>query len=301
MSMMPLMIAPESDDRLTETRRFVFDAADAWPVPGKKDSGSGCAPMLDALIISDLHLGSDNSQVKSILELLSRVLAGAEEKDRPDAIYTRRLIINGDVFDSIDFRRLKKNHWRVLSEIRHLSDKMDVIWIAGNHDGPAEIISHLLGVTVKEEYILESGGKRILCVHGDEFDEFIEDHPIITRLADMTYALLQKLDRRHYVARLAKRRSKTFLHCMNKIEDGSRKRARALGCQMATCGHTHFAAAREEGDVWYYNSGCWTETPCHYITVEKGVMKLTQWVDRKPETPAAVMADVPEIAADAVI
>ena len=54
------------------------------------------------------------------------------------------------MFDSIDFRRLSKNHWKVLSLIRKLSDQIDIIWLYGNHDGSAEIISHLLGVTVKK-------------------------------------------------------------------------------------------------------------------------------------------------------
>src|SRR6185295_14206504 len=73
--------------------------------------------MLDAVVISDLHLGSDNCQAKAAAAFLQEVLEG-----RPA---TRRLIINGDVFDSIDFRRLKKTHWKVLSQIRHLSDKME--------------------------------------------------------------------------------------------------------------------------------------------------------------------------------
>ena len=59
---------------------------------------------------------------------------------------TARLILNGDVFDSIDFRRLNKNHWKVLSLIRKLSDHLEIIWLCGNHDGSAEIVSHLLGV-----------------------------------------------------------------------------------------------------------------------------------------------------------
>jgi hypothetical protein len=98
--------------------------------------------LLDAVVISDIHLGSDNCQAKAAAAFLQILLDGD--------LRTRRLIINGDVFDSIDFRRLKKTHWKVLSQIRHLSDKIEVIWIAGNHDGSADVISHLLGVSVVE-------------------------------------------------------------------------------------------------------------------------------------------------------
>jgi len=299
MGTMTLTMTPQQLDTASDVGHS-FDAYAPWQVRRNSWDGShtGSHPerdMLDAVIISDLHLGSDNCQAKSLTRLLERLLAGAEGDMSDEAIRARKLIINGDVFDSIDFRRLKKNHWRVLSEIRHLSDKMEVIWIAGNHDGPAEIISHLVGVTVVEQYILQTGNKKVLCVHGDMFDEFIDEHPFITRLADFGYALLQKLDRSHYIARLAKKRSKTFLHCLEKIEKGSRKRARELGCQMATCGHTHFAVSREEGDVWYYNSGCWTENPCHYITVDNGAMKLCQWHEEVPQEAAEPMTvDLPE-------
>src|SRR6266496_5839458 len=108
--------------------------------------------MLDALILSDLHLGSDNCQARQLGELLE----GIEEGVLP----TARLILNGDVFDSIDFRRLKKTHWKVLSLIRKLSDRLEIVWICGNHDGSAEIVSHLLGVCVEEEYVLKSGGRQ---------------------------------------------------------------------------------------------------------------------------------------------
>lgn len=223
----------------------------------------------DAVIISDLHLGSDNCQAKLIAELLEQILAGQ--------LLTRRLIINGDVFDSIDFRRLKKTHWKVLSLIRHLSDKLEVTWIAGNHDGSADIVSHLLGVTVLEEYMLRSGGRRLLVIHGHAFDDFIDDHPIVTWLADCIYALLQKLDRTHYVARLAKRKSKVFVHCLEKIERGATQRARACGCQGVICGHTHQAAVKENREIAYYNCGCWTEAgAATYLTVREGVVSLHQ-------------------------
>jgi metallophosphoesterase superfamily enzyme len=119
--------------------------------PPHGPASEGCREPADALIISDLHLGSDNCQAKSLAAFLKAILDGA--------LPARQLIINGDVFDSIDFRRLKKTHWKVLSQIRHLSDKIDIVWICGNHDGSADIISHLLGVQVQEQLVLASGGR----------------------------------------------------------------------------------------------------------------------------------------------
>ncbi len=222
--------------------------------------------MLDALVISDTHLGSDNCRAKALVQFLEDVHSG----ERP----TRRLILNGDVFDSIDFRRLKKQHWKVLSLLRKLSDTVEIVWINGNHDGPAEVISQLLGVTVRDEVVIESGGRRILLLHGHRFDEFIERYPLTSKLADLAYRALQWLDKSHTLARSAKASSKTFLRCVAKVESASREYAKKHGCDAVCCGHTHAPAAVFGGPADYFNSGCWTESPAHCLTIQDGVIEL---------------------------
>ncbi|MBX9627423.1 MAG: metallophosphoesterase family protein [Gemmataceae bacterium] len=231
--------------------------------------------MYDAVAISDLHLGSPNCQ--------ARALAGFLEQVRRGPLATRRLILNGDVFDSIDFRRLKKHHWAVLSELRKLSDEVEVTWINGNHDGPADVVSHLLGVEVSEEKVVESGGKRVLFLHGHRFDEFISRYPVVTWVADRAYNLLQLVDPSHTFARLAKRNSKTFLRCARKIEADSVRYAAKRGYDAVCCGHTHHAAAAEAGPVRYYNSGCWTEKPCHYLTLADGAVEVRAYDEPVPD------------------
>lgn len=164
----------------------------------------------DAVVISDIHLGNDNCQAKDLVHFLETVRRGP--------MASRKLILNGDVFDSINFRRLKKHHWKILSELRKLSDKIEVVWINGNHDSPAEIVSHLVGVECADEIVVESGGRKILFLHGHRFDEFISRYPFITWVADRVYNLLQCLDKSHDFAKWAKRQSKTFLRCAEKIE-----------------------------------------------------------------------------------
>lgn len=222
--------------------------------------------MHDATIISDLHLGSDNCQA----HLLASFLEGIREGLHP----TRRLILNGDVFDSIDFRRLRKQHWRVLSLLRKMSDELEIIWINGNHDGSAEIVSHLLGVEVRDEIVLTSGGRQVLFLHGHRFDEFINSYPLTTWFADRVYRFLQRIDSTHTFARMAKTNSKVFLRCTQKIEEKSREYAQEIGCTVVCCGHTHFATAVTGDGVEYFNSGCWTETPCHYLTLAQGRVEV---------------------------
>ena len=225
--------------------------------------------MLDAVILSDLHLGSGNSQAKRVCEFLDRIVEGE--------LLTARLILNGDVFDSIDFRRLHKSHWKVLSLLRKLSDHVEIVWLAGNHDGSAEIVSHLLGVAVEDEYLLESGGQQILILHGHVFDEFIQSYPMMTWLADVIYRVLQLVDKTHRFAKMAKHGSKTFLRSASKIAAGAVEMARRRGCSAICCGHTHAAVAMTQQPIPYYNSGCWTELPCNYLTVEDGRVRLHEF------------------------
>lgn len=225
--------------------------------------------MLDAVILSDLHLGSGNCQARRLRELLQRIDDGE--------LLTQRLILNGDVFDSIDFRRLHKDHWAVLSLLRKLSNRVEIIWLAGNHDGSSEIVSHLLGVRVETEYVLESGSQRYLVLHGHVFDSFIQSYPLLTALADGVYRFLQWLDRTHHFAKMAKHGSKTFLRCASQIADGATDLARRRGCTGAICGHTHHAVSRPDQPIAYFNSGCWTELPCTYLTVEEGKVTLQEF------------------------
>jgi UDP-2,3-diacylglucosamine pyrophosphatase LpxH len=241
--------------------------------------------VLDAVILSDIHLGSSNCQAKNLCRFLECFVS--REITAPE------LILNGDIFDSIDFRRLSKSHWKVLSLLRKLSDKMRVIWISGNHDGSAEVISHLLGVTVKTEHMLVSGDRRVLVLHGHSFDNFLDAHPVLTWLGDMAYYLLQQIDRTHSFAKLAKKGSKTFLRCAKKIEEGATEYARQKGCNAVCCGHTHHAVVIREQPVEYYNSGCWTERPGTYLTIADGQIELHSF------QPAAVAASLEEEAAAA--
>ncbi len=219
---------------------------------------------MDSVIISDLHLGSKVCQAKQLTDFLHLI--------HTNELPTKELILNGDVFDSWDFRRLSKHHWHVLSELRKLSDHVHVIWINGNHDGPAEIISHLIGVDVANEYQFTSGETNIICLHGHMFDTFLDKHPRLTKLADYFYHWMMKLDSSFALARSLKRSSKTFMRNSEKIENLSREYAFAKGADIVCCGHTHMAVAKPI--LGYYNSGCWTETPCTYLAVDDGRVEL---------------------------
>jgi UDP-2,3-diacylglucosamine pyrophosphatase LpxH len=222
--------------------------------------------VLDALILSDLHLGAVSCQVRAVESFL---------EDMPFS--PRRLVLNGDVLESTEYR-LTKHHWRVLSRLRKLSDEMELIWVQGNHDSDAESIAHLIGAAFVPEYEFSSGGRRVLVIHGDRWDRFLTDHPVLTIFADWFYLRLQGLSRR--MAARAKRRSKTFLRVSTKVRDEAVAYGRKKGADVVICGHTHNAeapgagAAPAAGLPRYFNSGCWTDHHCHYLTVADGLTRL---------------------------
>lgn len=213
-------------------------------------------------IISDLHLGASNCQVKKLYEFLD----GIEDR-------CNRLILNGDVFDSMDFRRLNKDHWKVLSLLRKVSDKIEVVWVIGNHDGDAETIGNLLGIHVYDQFTFYSGQKKVLVLHGHQFDNFLTDHPILTWIGDLIYNLLQKLDKKHQIAKLAKRNSKHYLRNYVKVHQEAISLAKKLVCDIVCCGHTHNPYQVDQ----YLNSGSWTELPCTYIKLVDGIAEVESY------------------------
>ena len=220
----------------------------------------------DAIVISDIHLGSNVCQSKKLIDFLQKI--------EFQEILSKKLIINGDLFDSWDFRKLRKNQWKILSKIRILSKILKVVWINGNHDGPAEVISHLIGVDFVSEYYFLSGDKKILTLHGDIFDNFISKYPKLTKIADNVYRFLQKIDKNFYWSRLAKRNSKTFLRCSEQICLRAKQYCSSKKCDIVCCGHSHLATFDKSEKIEYYNSGCWTENPCSYLLIKDGNVEI---------------------------
>ena len=220
--------------------------------------------MYDAVLLSDLHLGAESCQVEPLQEFINCLPA------------TARLILNGDVLENTEYR-LTKQHWRVLSQLRKLADQLELIWVRGNHDDDAESVAHLIGARFVSEYEFETGGRRVLCVHGDAWDRFLTDHPIITNIADWFYLRMQRWSRR--LANRAKRSSKTFLRCVDRVRTHAIEYGKVKRADIVICGHTHFAETPQDpaaAPCAYYNTGCWTDHQCHFLTVQAGYLELVE-------------------------
>ncbi|MFI5457174.1 MAG: UDP-2,3-diacylglucosamine diphosphatase [Isosphaerales bacterium] len=222
----------------------------------------------DCVVISDLHLGSLVCQAKLLEEFL---LWAVEHCDQ--------LVINGDVFDDLNFKRLTKRHFACLKIIRRNSDRDDfhLVWIRGNHDGPIDIISHIVGVEILDEYVYDNHQIQLLILHGDQFDTFTTAYPWLTEIACGIFYFIQKW-MPHRAARWIRRISKRWQRNSQLIERRAVEYARGQGFHFVTCGHTHLPLVARHDGVLYVNSGTWTEAaPCPYVAVRGSEVRLEYW------------------------
>jgi UDP-2,3-diacylglucosamine pyrophosphatase LpxH len=222
----------------------------------------------DCIVISDLHLGSDVCQAK----LLEEFLLWAVDR-------CRVLVINGDVFDDLNFKRLTRRHFACLKIIRRNTDRDDfrLVWVRGNHDGPIDIISHIVGVDILDEYVYDNGLVRLLILHGDQFDTFTTAYPWLTEIACGIFYYIQKW-MPHRAARWIRRISKRWQRNSELIERRAVEYARHKGFRYVTCGHTHLPLVSHHDDIVYVNSGTWTEfAPCPFVVVRGDQVRLEQW------------------------
>jgi UDP-2,3-diacylglucosamine pyrophosphatase LpxH len=230
-------------------------------------------PIYDAVILSDLHLGSEISRASEALELLK-------------SLRFHQLILLGDIFCDLNFRRLKKEHWRILSHIRKLSNPkrgVKVVWVEGNHDyGLTDVMSHLVGVPVYQEYIWESAGERNLAIHGHQFDNLIiQNHLWLNGLVCSMHLFIQKFTSKgKLIAQFLDRLNTKWQRLTPKVAKGAISYARSRGATRIFCGHTHQTVTMVKDGVSYHNAGSWTNNQPSYITVLGKEIAINVYVGR---------------------
>ena len=228
-------------------------------------------PVYDTLILSDLHLGSEMSRARDATRVL--------KENR-----FQRLILLGDIFADLNFRRLTKEHWKLLGYIRKLSNpkrNVEVVWVEGNHDhGLADVMSHLVGVRVFREYAWEYAGLRHLAIHGHQFDCLLANNLRLNYVVTLLYLQLQKLDGKGQpLARLIDRLNTRWLRLSAKVAAGALFYARLRKVDRIFCGHTHVALHEEKDGIHYYNSGGWVDSAPAYITIDQNGVEIHEYRD----------------------
>jgi UDP-2,3-diacylglucosamine pyrophosphatase LpxH len=237
-----------------------------------------------SIFLSDIHLGTRGCQADSLLAFLRHYEA-------------EHLFLLGDI---VDFWAMKRGiHWtaaqntvvqKVLRRARH-GEK--VMLIPGNHDEALrEYVGARFGdIQLVAEHVHETAdGRRLLLLHGDEFDQVTRHHRWLALLGDIGYNALVRMNawlswlRRSLripgywsLAGYAKRRVKRAVSFICDYEDAVIRTVRERGLDGIVCGHIHSAALREKDGVVYVNCGDWVDSCTAIVEHLNGALELIEW------------------------
>lgn len=233
-----------------------------------------------AIFISDIHLGTRASQADQLLEFLKH--------NDAQTIYL--------VGDIVDFWRVKRGpvwpqaHNDVLQKLmRKVRKGTRLVYIPGNHDEGLRDYAgaHFGGIEILRQCVHETAdGKRLLVMHGDEFDVVVRYARWLALLGDHGYelALWSNLPLNWVRRRLGlgywslsaylKLRVKQAVNFIGEFEHALAAEARRFGADGIVCGHIHHAADRMIDGVRYLNCGDWVESCTALVEGENGEIRL---------------------------
>jgi UDP-2,3-diacylglucosamine pyrophosphatase LpxH len=235
-----------------------------------------------AVIVSDLHLGTKDSKAEEFIEFL-------------DKHPTDLLILNGDIVDGWALNRgtkWKKQHTKVISKLLKLSKKTRIIWIRGNHDEfVQEFIGTSLGaIEIREDYKLDIDNtmESYYIFHGDVIDVFITKYKWLSKIGSIGYDFALWLNRVYNtyrkwrklpyisISQKIKESVKVATNYVNDFEVTALSMATKKGCNGVICGHIHQPADRMINGHRYLNSGDWIENMSAICVDDNGKVILYQ-------------------------
>lgn len=210
------------------------------------------------LIVSDLHLTSLVCQHEKFEKVIKSVPA-------------KNIVLNGDVIDVNHTKKLSKKDWHLMSSLRKLTKNSNCYWNAGNHDEDvSKTLSEFIGYDHSREVRCTVDDNKIIITHGDQFDSFIGDHPVLTTVAAGIYYWLQAIDpKEQRVPRFFKKRSKNWVQAASRVRQNAVKWAKAQNYNSIICSHVHHSEFSTVENINYANTGCFTYAECSYVTIDK--------------------------------
>ncbi len=252
---------------------------------GYREPKRGSRTLYRTIWISDIHLGTRGCNADMLIDFL-------------DSVDSEMLYLVGDI---IDGWRLKKRvywptaHndvvWRIMKRARRGTR---VIYIPGNHDEIFRAFTGMNfgGVEVRRRMVhTTADGRRLLVVHGDEFDAIVLGHRWLAILGDMAYTTLMALNRQVNTVRrwlkmpywslskMAKTKVKNAVSFICRFEEIVAHEAARRKVDGVVCGHIHSAEMRQFGDITYYNDGDWVEGCTALVEHHDGRMEILHWAD----------------------
>ena len=237
------------------------------------------------VFISDTHLGTRGCRSDFLADLLGRITA-------------EHIFLVGDI---IDGWRLRKSwfwdarHDEVIRHIlRHARKGAQVTYIPGNHDEMFRtwlpLGLEVAGIKLVREAVHETAdGRKLLVIHGDEFDSVVRYAKFLAILGDGAYTLALVINRYFNMIRLRfgrpywslsawlKRQVKEAVKAIDRFETALADEARTRGLDGVVCGHIHHAEMRMVNGVLYCNDGDWVESCTALVEHQDGRLELIDW------------------------
>jgi len=242
---------------------------------------------LRSAFISDVHLGTKGCRADLLQEFL-------------ETVEVETLVLIGDIVDLRSMSRSffwPQEHINVLRAILGKAKRgTRVIYIPGNHDDVfRELAGSVFGnLEIHREYVHETAdGRRLLVLHGDEFDSVVKCSRWLTSLGTWVYDLLLRLNRHVNLVRRAfgfpywslaayvKSRVRNAVQYIGNFEQAVAFAARRRDMDGVVCGHIHRAKVASIDSVLYCNDGDWVESCTSLVENMNGHLSLWHWVEQR--------------------
>jgi UDP-2,3-diacylglucosamine pyrophosphatase LpxH len=238
-----------------------------------------------AIFISDLHLGTRGCRSDFLADFLRRTSSD-------------KLYLVGDIIDGWRLRKSwywDEGHDEVLKLIlRKARQGTEVTYIPGNHD---EMFRTWLpmgldvcGIRLRSEAVHTTADqRRLLIMHGDEFDSVVRYAKFLALLGDWAYTAALVVNRWFNTVRRRlgypywslsawlKRQVKEAVKAIDRFETALAGEARRRGLDGVVCGHIHHAEMRMVDGVLYMNDGDWVESCTALVEHHDGTLELLDW------------------------
>jgi len=245
-----------------------------------------------SVFISDTHLGFRGAKAKHLADFLKSVEC--------DYLY-----LVGDIFD---FWAMKSRIWWnsdcsvVLRRILKMGNNgTKIVYIPGNHDeairmflpfdlGAIQFLNETIHTTVD--------GKRLLVIHGDQFDVVIGHMKWLAIVGSTLYDWLLSLNEVVHSIRLKlgyptywslagylKQKAKRAVSYMRDFETAVMRYTIKHNADGAVCGHIHNAKLTEIDGLVYANCGDWIESLTALVEHKDGKLEIINWHDNHSVRP----------------
>jgi len=240
---------------------------------------------LRTIWLSDIHLGNSGCQVDFLLHFLR-------------STETRYLFLVGDIIDMWSMERHlywpQKHNDAIRTFLGKPKHDSQLVFIPGNHDEKLrEYCGLKLGNISIQKHAIHTlaNGKRILIMHGDEFDSVIGASRFLGKLGSFAYDVLLQLNmvlnwfRRRLgkgywsLSAFLKLKVKNAVQYISNFEEAVTYQAQRHNVDAVVCGHIHHPEIAPLNGILYCNCGDWVESCSALVESEDGTLSILVWSD----------------------